>query len=159
MSTNPAANYRSRKLDPIELVVATDPHVKVPSVVGVAQADATAQLQALGLDVNVQTQSSSSRAAGFVIKTSPGTGETVVRGDTITLTVSSGPKQVTVPAVVRMDADDAISDLQDQGFEVNVLTTPVTSSALDDTVISQDPAGGKAAEGSTVTITVGVRTK
>ena len=43
MSTNPAANYRSRKLDPIELVVATDPHVKVPSVVGVEQADATAR--------------------------------------------------------------------------------------------------------------------
>ena len=159
MSTNPAVNIRARKLDPIELVVATDPHVKVPSVVGAFQADATAQLQAIGLDVNVQTQSSYSRAAGLVIKTSPGTGETVVRGDTITLTVSSGPKQVNVPAVVRMDADYAISDLQDQGFEVNVLTTPVTSSALDDTVISQDPPGGRAAEGSTVTITVGVRTK
>src|SRR5215207_751985 len=159
MSTNPAVNIRARKLDPIELVVATDPHVKVPSVVGAFQADATAQLQAIGLDVNVQTQSSNSRAAGVVIKTRPGTGETVVRGDTITLTVSSGPKQVNVPAVVRMDADYAISDLQDQGFEVNVLTTPVTSSALDDTVISQDPPGGRAAEGSTVTITVGVRTK
>jgi beta-lactam-binding protein with PASTA domain len=60
---------------------------------------------------------------------------------------------------VRRDTDDAISELEDQGFAVNVLTTPVTSSSLDDTVISQDPAGGKAAEGSTVTITVGVRTK
>ncbi len=157
MSTTPAAFLRSRKTDPLELVVATDPHVKVPSVVGQDQASATSALQALGLDVAVKTASSNSAAVGVVTKTSPGTGDTVVRGDTITLTVSSGPKEVSVPIVLTWDRGDAISEIEDRGFVVNVLTAVVTSSDAVDTVVAQDPAGGRAAEGSTITITVGVR--
>jgi serine/threonine-protein kinase len=159
MSTNPPAFARVRKTEPFELVVATDPHVKVPNVVGLDQATATSQLQAVGLDVNVQTASSSSRPVGEVVKTSPGTDQTVVRGDTITLTVSSGPKQVPVPAVLGWDRDDAIGEIEDRGFAVNVLTAVVTSGGDVDTVVAQDPPGGKATEGSTVTITVGVRKK
>jgi serine/threonine-protein kinase len=94
-----------------------------------------------------------------VIKTSPGTDQTVVRGDTITLTVSSGPKQVNVPVVLRWDRDDAVSEIEDRGFAVNVLTAVVTSGGDVDTVVAQDPPGGKAAEGSTITITIGVRKK
>jgi serine/threonine-protein kinase len=159
MSTSPIAYSRAKKADPLELVVATDPHVKVPKVVGLDQATATSQLQGVGLDVNVQTASSNTRPAGEVIKTSPGTDQTVVRGDTVTLTVSSGPKQVNVPPVLGWDRDDAISEIQDSGFAVNVLTATVTSGGDVDTVVAQDPPGGKAAEGSTVTITVGVRKK
>jgi serine/threonine-protein kinase len=159
MSTNPPAFARARKTDPLELVVATDPHVKVPNVVGLDQASATSQLQAVGLDVAVQTASSSTRPVGQVIKTSPGTDQTVVRGDTITLTVSSGPKQVNVPAVVGWDRDDAIGEIEDRGFAVNVLTATASSGGDVGTVVAQDPPGGRATEGSTITITIGVRKK
>jgi len=159
MSTTPAANLRSRKTDPLDLVVATDPHVKVPSVVGQDQASATSALQALGLDVTVKTASSNSAAVGIVTKSSPGSGETVVRGDTVTLTVSSGPKQVNVPIVLTWDRGDAISEIEGRGFVVNALTVPVTNSDAVDTVVAQDPAGGKASEGSTITITIGVKAK
>jgi len=157
MSTNPAAYLRARKTEPLEVVVAADPHVKVPNVVGVDQASATSQLQAVGLDVNVRTASSSTRPGGQVIKTDPGTDETVVRGDTITLTVSSGPRQVNVPIVLTQDRGDAIGEIEDKGFVVNVLTAVVSSSDRVDTVVAQNPAGGKAAEGSTITITIGVK--
>jgi len=157
MSTTPAAYLRAKKADPITLVVATDPHVKLPNVVGLDQAGATSQLQALGLDVAVQTASSKSAAAGQVLKSSPGSGANVVRGDTVTLTVSSGPKQTTVTAVVGEDRDSAISDLQDDGFTVRVVTAAVTSGRQADKVLAQSPAGGTAPEGSTVTITVGVK--
>ncbi|HLM18687.1 MAG TPA: PASTA domain-containing protein [Acidimicrobiia bacterium] len=159
MSTTPAANLRWRKTDPIELVVATDPRVRVPSVVGQDQASAASALQALGLDVAVKTASSSSAGVGVVMRTSPGADETVVRGDTITLTVSSGPRQLIVPITVGSDRSDAISAIEDRGFLVNVLTVAVTRGNEVDTVVAQDPSGGKAAEGSTITITVGVRTK
>jgi serine/threonine-protein kinase len=159
MSTTPAANLRARKLDPVELVVATDPRVKVPNVVGQDQATATSALQALGLDVNVLTASSNTRPVGQVIRTNPDIGDTAVRGDSITLTVSSGPKQVNVPIVLTWDRSDAISEIEDRDFLVNVLTVAVTSSDAVDTVVAQDPAGGKAPQGSTITITVGVRAK
>ncbi len=79
-----------------------------------------------------------------------------MRGDTITLTVSSGPKQVSVPAIVGWNRDDAVSELEDRGFAVTVTGVAATGDQID-TVIAQDPAGGRAAEGSTVTITVGVK--
>jgi serine/threonine-protein kinase len=157
MSTTPAAYLRAKKGDPIELVVATDPHVTLPNVVGLDQAGATRQLQALGLDVAVQTASSKTAAVGVVLKASPGNGASVVRGDTVTLTVSSGPKPVNVTAVVGEDREDAISDLEDDGFAVRVVTAAVTSGRQVDRVLAQSPAGGTAVEGSTVTITVGVR--
>ncbi len=159
MSTTPAAFLRSRKTDPLELVVATDPHVKVPSVVGQDQASATSALQAVGLDVVVKTASSSTAAVGVVTKTSPGADDTAVRGDTVTLTVSSGPKQVNVPNVLQWDRNDAIDEIEGRGFAVNVLTVAVTSNDAVDTVVGQDPSGGRAAEGSTITVTVGVKKK
>jgi serine/threonine-protein kinase len=158
MSTTPAAFLRARKADPIELVVATDPHVKVPSVVGLDQATATSQLQALGLDVTVQTASSSSKPAGEVLKSDPGANATAVRGDTVTLTVSSGPKQVTVPSVVGWNRGDAVGELEDRGFAVQIVTSAVASSSQVGTVLAQDPSG-RASEGATVTLTVGVKAK
>jgi eukaryotic-like serine/threonine-protein kinase len=158
VSTTPAAFLRTMKTEPLVLVVARDPHVKVPSVVGLDQAAATDQLHGLGLEVAVQTASSRTVAAGTVLKTSPGVNQTLVRGDTVTLTVSSGAKLVSVPSTVTDDRDDAISTLEDDGFAVVVVTAP-SSSAQDGTVLAQSPAGGQAAEGSTITITVGVKTK
>jgi serine/threonine-protein kinase len=159
MSSNPAAYLRAKKSDALVLVVAADPHVKVPNVVGLDQATATSQLQALGLDVAVQTQSSTSKPVGQVMKSSPNGDATAVRGDTVTLTVSSGPKQVSVPYVVGDDKSDAIGKLEDDGFAVNVVNVAVTSSDQVDQVLAQNPSGGQAADGSTVTITVGVRAK
>jgi len=81
----------------------------------------------------------------------------VTRGDTITITVSSGPKQVNLESTVGKSSDDAVSDLEDAGFAVQVATTPVSSGRQDGMVLAQTPAGGTAAEGSTVTITVGAK--
>ena len=89
---------------------------EVPNVVGLDQATATAQLQALGLEVNGADREQRSQAPGQVMKVSPGNGETLVRGDTVTLTVSTGPKLVNVAAVLGWDRDDAISELEDRGL-------------------------------------------
>ncbi len=92
-----------------------------------------------------------------MLRSSPGVDQTVLRGSTVTLTVSSGPKLVNVPPIVGWDRGDAISELEDRGFAVTVTTTPASSSADDGTVLAQDPAGGRAPEGSTVTLTVGAK--
>jgi serine/threonine-protein kinase len=156
MSTNPPAYQRVRKTDAFEIVVATDPHVRLENVVGKDQASATSTLQNQGLEVAIQTASSRTVPAGTVIKMSPGANSTAVRGDTVTLTVSSGPKQVTVDNLVGEKRDDAVSQLEDDGFVVSVTTTPATGRDVD-RVLAQSPAGGQAAEGSTITLTVGAR--
>jgi serine/threonine-protein kinase len=132
--------------------------VSVPDVVGLDQASATSELQALGLEVEIQFASSRSKPAGEVLRSSPGTDATAVRGDTVTLTVSSGPKQVTVPELLTWEADDAEEELEDRGFAVAFATVVATGDEID-TVVAQSPAGGQAPEGSTVTLTIGVKAK
>jgi eukaryotic-like serine/threonine-protein kinase len=154
--TNPAAFATASKAATFEVFVARDPHVEVPNLVGLDQAAAIGRLQGLGLEVAISTATSRTAAAGIVVKTSS-VGSMVLRGATITLTVSTGPRQVPVPTTVNSSRDDAVSELEDAGFVVVVTTTPVTSSSQDGLVVAQTPAGGNAAEGSTVTVTVGVR--
>ena len=72
----------------------------------------------------------------------PGGDATAVRGDTVTLTVSSGPKQVNVPNLLTWDKGDAVGELEDRGFAVNVVNAPVTSNDQVDTVLAQSPSGG-----------------
>jgi len=97
MSSNPSAYLKAMKSEPVELVIATDPHLELRNVVGLDQGTATAQLQGDGLEVAAQTASSRSQTGRSMLKQSPSSGDTVVRGDTVTLTVSSGPKQVSGP--------------------------------------------------------------
>ncbi len=79
MSSTPGAYLKATKSEPLELVVATDPHLQVRNVVGLDQATATAQLQGDGLVVAVQTASSKSAPSGQVLKETPRAGETVTR--------------------------------------------------------------------------------
>ena len=156
VGVTPAAFSEASKADPVSVSVARDPHVTVPNLVGLDQATATANLQQLGLDVAAKNGSSSTVAAGNVISASPGADRVIVRGDTVTLTVSTGPKLVKVPYVVGSSADDARGTLEDAGFAVQIATTPVASDKVGD-VITENPPGGQAPDGATVTITVGVR--
>ena len=98
LRSEPAVGFRSDKSAPIVLVVARDPYVQVP-VQGVMNADeATAinTLQALGLQVHKETQSSRTVAAGIVMSVSPGVGQAIRRGSTVTLRMSSGPRLLPV---------------------------------------------------------------
>ena len=54
-------------------------------------------------------------------------------------------RRVAVPSEVGKTLTDATADLEAKGFKVG--TTPVASSEAADTVVSQSPAGGSAAEG------------
>ena len=81
---------------------------------------------------------------------------TAAPGATVTLSVSKGPKQATVPDVTSQDEDSARSTLQSAGFTVAVQQQDVGDPGLDGIVLSQSPRGGtKADKGSTVTIAVG----
>jgi eukaryotic-like serine/threonine-protein kinase len=156
VSASPAPFSKALKNQPLTLVVARDPHVTLPNLVGSDQAAAIQSLHDIGLEVAIQTSTSRSAPAGQVLKASPAVDAVVLRGSTVTLTVSTGPKLVTLPSKVTFDRDDAISDLEDRGFSVIVTSAP-SSSDQNGTVIAQNPPGGKVAEGSTVTITVGVQ--
>jgi len=78
-------------------------------------------------------------------------------GATVTIVVSSGPEQVTVPSVTEKTEETAVSELSTADFQVEVVDQAIPPGDPDDgRVLTQDPPGGtRANRGSTVTITVG----
>jgi beta-lactam-binding protein with PASTA domain len=127
--------------------------VSVPYVVGLSFDQASAQLQSAGFAV-ARKNVDSNQPRDTVVDENPR--GSAAPGATITLSVSRGPKQSTVPDVTNQDQDSATSTLEGAGFKVTVNRQDVNDPGLDGIVLSQDPTGGtKADQGSTVTITVG----
>jgi serine/threonine-protein kinase len=91
---------------------------------------------------------------GLVCKQSATANSEIAKDQTVTLNLSTGPTQVTVPDVTGKTEDEARSELEGKGFNVEVESKESTSDD-EGTVLNQDPKGdSKAAKGATVTITV-----
>jgi eukaryotic-like serine/threonine-protein kinase len=156
VSESPAAGTKADKGSTVTLSVSSGPgNVSIPPVQGLSQAAATKALRRAGLKVgNVVARPSNQFPAGQATGTNPGVARGVPRGFTVTLFVSSGSPQKQVPNVVGETQTQATSDLTRAGFNVQQRNQPSASATLGN-VISQTPAGNtKAADGSTVIITV-----
>jgi eukaryotic-like serine/threonine-protein kinase len=156
LAQDPAAGEQARKGSTVTLTVSNGPgKVTVPAVDGLDAEKATAVLTNAGIVVERTTkQSSEAVAAGNAIRTSPAAGTSIPKGSGVTLVVSSGPKQVTIPDVVGLTQAAARSALTAQGFKV-AATEKEDASAQPGDVLSQSPAaGGRVGPGSTVTIVV-----
>jgi serine/threonine-protein kinase len=128
----------------------------VPSVDGSTQAQAVAALRQAGFtNYTIVPQANGSVPKGNVISTSPAGGSSVSSTATpVTLYVSSGQGNVTVPDVTNQDQHAATDALQKAGLVVNAQPDP-SSTKPQGTVTGQDPAAGaQVAPGSTVTIKV-----
>jgi eukaryotic-like serine/threonine-protein kinase len=90
-----------------------------------------------------------------VLKQSPGGGARIDKGSTITLAVAKEPQEVDVTDVTGETQRDAVQTLSQDGFEIDIQEQPVDSQDGDGVVIEQDPPGGRARRGSTVTLVVG----
>jgi eukaryotic-like serine/threonine-protein kinase len=127
--------------------------VRVPSVARLPQEQAIDDLQDVDLRVTTEPQSSDEIQAGYAIRTVPRAGEEVERDTRVTLFVSTGPEQVTVPDVVGLSSDSAEASLAAEGFGVAVQEQE--SEEAEGEVIAQSPEGGVQVDvGTTVTITV-----
>ncbi|WP_093801250.1 Stk1 family PASTA domain-containing Ser/Thr kinase [Streptomyces sp. Wb2n-11] len=151
VSTTPRAGTERHPDSAIALVVSKGAPVEVPDVTGESVEDATTELEEAGLTVKVAPGRVTSREeAGSVVRQSAAEGDRLAEGDTVTLTVSKGPRMVSVPDVVGDDVDDAKRTLREAGFEVKV-DRPFLS--FSDKIASQSvEEGDEAPEGSTITL-------
>lgn len=149
--TDPVSGTERHAGSAIALVVSKGSPVDVPDVTGESLEDARADLQDQKLKVVVAPeQINSTEDAGQIAKQSPAGDARAEEGDTITLTVSKGPRMITVPDVTGDSVADAKSTLTDKGFKVHV-DRPFLS--FSNTVDTQSvDGGGRAPEGSTITI-------
>ena len=152
---DPKGNVKADKGSIVEIVVSGGVgQVDVPNVVGKTQAQATSLLNNAGLTPEVVTEPSDDKPAGEVLSQSPPAGAKADKGSTVTITVSSGVAQVTVPSVAGDDLAGASATLGAAGFKVTSIQQSSTSVAAG-TVIGTNPAAGtQMAKGSTVQVIV-----
>ncbi|MGH2824528.1 MAG: PASTA domain-containing protein, partial [Thermoleophilaceae bacterium] len=127
--------------------------VLVPTVRNLPQAQAIDELEERGLRANVDRLASDDVREGLALRTVPGAGNEVERGERIQLFISSGPELVAVPGVIGLSRDSAEARISD--LELAPAVQEQESEEPEGEVIAQDPSAGTELEhGSTVTITV-----
>jgi eukaryotic-like serine/threonine-protein kinase len=137
----------------VVLVVARSPlTVEVPRVVGSPVGDAFERLQASrlrGREIKVAIN----KPKGIVVKQQPIAGAGVRRGSLVVLSVSKGPRIVTVPLVEGLKQQAVLARLKRALLDAKVVNVPAREPA--GTVIAQSPkAGTRVPSGSAVQINV-----
>ncbi|WP_091321765.1 Stk1 family PASTA domain-containing Ser/Thr kinase [Geodermatophilus ruber] len=147
---DPEAGTQLRRDQPLRVFVSRGPApVAVPDVVGLSPEAATTNLQNLGFVVARAEGRSSAVDTGEVMAVDPGPAAgPVAFGSTVTITVSVGVPQVTVPDVTGRSEAEAVAALQGAGLRADVQTF-ITG----DRVYRQRPAAGEVVdEGTTVNL-------
>lgn len=93
-------------------------NVKVPVVAGETFETASARLADANLEVQRAEAPSLEVAAGSVISSDPGAGTSVKPESVITLTVSTGPQQVSVPSTFGQTQESLTATLKELGIEL-----------------------------------------
>ena len=131
------------------------PQVAVTDVTGMPVEEATRALTNDGFTVATENEQRPDNEVkeGRVIATDPPAGEEVAEKSEITLIVSSGPEEVTIPNFDGFSYDEAKEVLEDKGLKVK--KAEEDSSLPKDQVINSNPPAGEVVDfGSTVTLKV-----
>jgi beta-lactam-binding protein with PASTA domain/tRNA A-37 threonylcarbamoyl transferase component Bud32 len=116
--------------------------VRVPNVVGMTEREARDELDARGLRTTVEDRRSR-RPVGEVIDQDPAADATAREGDTVTITVSRGPRQVEVPDLTGRTQEEAEALLDDAGLRRGEVSEETSDEFDEGQVIRQDPAAGQ----------------
>ncbi|HFU4025240.1 TPA: Stk1 family PASTA domain-containing Ser/Thr kinase [Streptococcus suis] len=153
--TNPAANTSKREGSAVDIVLATTETVNVPDVVKKEEAEAKQELENAGFVVQIKYRNSDSIEEGLVIETDPKANSSQAKGSTVTMVVSEGVEQITVPDVVGKTQNSATQTLQNAGFKVGTITEDYSDTVASGLVISTDPeANTNLAKNGTVNLVV-----
>lgn len=118
-------------------------YTSTPGVLDKDQAAATAQLEKAGLEVAVgDPEFSEDYEAGTVIRTSPGPGDRVLSGGTVTLTVSRGKERYQVPPLAGMGQTEAEDALTAVHLTIADVKEKFSEKVPEGKVIASDPVAG-----------------
>lgn len=151
--TNPAANTSKREGSTVKLIVATTETVTVPDVLKWKEATAKQELENAGFVVETKYENSDSVEAGLVLKTTPAANSNQIKGSTVTMVVSQGEVQITVPDVSGETEANAIQALKAAGLTVGTVTEEYSDTIEAGVVIGTDPvANTTLSKGTTVNL-------
>ena len=131
--------------------------VAVPTVVGLSQANAKAQIEAAGFvwELNSEKVASDSVEEGSVASTDPAGGTQAEKGSTVRVTISSGPDSVVLPDnLVGMTPEDARKAIETLGLKWELDSSKVASDTVAEGKVAQtNPSpGSKVKAGQTIRV-------
>jgi eukaryotic-like serine/threonine-protein kinase len=155
VGTTPPHGTLVAKGSRVSVYVSSGPEtLGLPDVIHKTSDEALKILRKKGFRPTVQNQSSSSVEKGLVISTNPAAGIEVQHGSPVTVYVSSGPQEASVPEVTGESQAAATAALAAVGLKETVIKREVAE-PTPGTVISQSPAAGVSLRvGGQVTIVV-----
>ncbi|WP_415950834.1 Stk1 family PASTA domain-containing Ser/Thr kinase [Streptomyces sp. KLOTTS4A1] len=152
--TDPSSGTRQQSGTTVELTVSKGEPIEVPDVTGETPDEARDELRREGLKVEIAPERVySDHDKGLVAEQTPGSGASLGKGETITLTLSKGQEMIEVPDVTGLKVGEARTALEARGFKVD--EDRGFLGLFGDTVDSQSVQGGEEApKGSTITIKI-----
>jgi serine/threonine-protein kinase len=154
--SSPSGGSTTTRGSTVTLVVSSGPKlVKVPVLVGTQRSVAVQQIRSRGLEPAIREEESS-EPEGQVIEQVPDAGSEITRGSQVTITVSGGETQPSVPNVIGKLRSEAVSTIRSAGLDPSVTEQVTDVPSKVGKVIDQFPPPGKEAEaGTEVSIVVG----
>jgi beta-lactam-binding protein with PASTA domain/predicted Ser/Thr protein kinase len=155
-SQSPAGGTKAARSTRVSIVISRGPaFAALPVLERMSSAEALDALRKLGLVPTVRTEPSATIAPGRVTGTDPPAGTAQQVGSPVTVLVSSGPRQVSVPDVKGDSQTAAEAALSNAGLQPGTITQRVSSAAAPGTVLSQSPRpGALARSGAKVSLVV-----
>jgi beta-lactam-binding protein with PASTA domain/tRNA A-37 threonylcarbamoyl transferase component Bud32 len=118
LGTKPGAGTSWPQTKPVTIRVAGGP--AVPNFVGQSQQAAQQWASAHGASLQTQQDQNSQQPSGTITAQEPAAGSLYQAGETVVVTVSSGPAEVNIPDVIGMSVQQATQTLQAAGFQAQV---------------------------------------
>ena len=106
----------SPTLNPLDVLTGSGFREEVPDIVGMTQTRAYLTLDDDGFEGSTEFAASLTVQAGLVISQRPAAGDTVTRGESVTMVVSRGRSQVETPAVEGLAESEALEAIRDLGL-------------------------------------------
>ena len=151
----PKGNTNADKGSTVEITVSSGiGDATVPDVVGRTQAAAESLLKTNNFIPEVKEAASDTVAKGTVISQSPSANAKATKNSVVTITVSTGAGEVSIPNVVGLNAASASNQLGQAGFTVTTKSQANATVPAGNVISTNPPAGTKAAKGSSVEILV-----
>ena len=143
--TDPSEGFKLKDGQTIHVWISTGPEIiKMENLIGATETEVQKRLEEQGFLVQRHEEPSDEFSVGQVTRTSPAPGETLTKGQTIKIWISTGPAVIkqNMPGVVGQNQQYAIDLLHDLGFK-NVRTQTVDSTEPFGVVVSQSHQKGE----------------
>lgn len=150
-----AVKYALPGLDQLGETPAAQTEVAIPTVAGKTPQEAAAILDAQGLRVGGQREANHPTVKpGAVAETDPAAGVVAAAGSVVTLIISTGPGNITVPQLTGLTLALAQETLATAGLTAGTITSKDSPLPAGQVLASTPGFGTKAASGSAVNLTV-----